>query len=66
MNEETERDTWQRTDKFINRLSFGGRTPLRVEEQRDLELLLRRYRKLHFGSALTDTERAEGRSEINP
>ena len=61
--DERDRDTWQRTDYFIDRI---GRNPLRAAERRDLVLLLRRYRKRYFGSALTDDERNAGWSEINP
>jgi hypothetical protein len=64
MKEETEIDTRNRTDYLIELLSWKHN--LSGKQASDLALLLRRYRKLTFGSALTDTERAEGRSEINP
>jgi hypothetical protein len=66
MSEQTEIDTLQRLDYYINRVSLYDDRSLRAKERRDLELLLRRFRKRWFGSALTDDERAAGRSEINP
>jgi len=68
MNRTDERDldTWQCIDRYIDRLSLYGRRSLRVSERRDIERLLRRYRKLVFGSTLTDTEREAGWAEINP
>lgn len=65
-NDERDRDTWARTDRYIAQLVRVLPRPFTKAERRDLELLLRRYRKATFGSALTDQEQEIGYAEINP
>lgn len=63
--EQLDVDTYTRIDYYIQLLETG-RQWLPRDERRDLALLLRRWRKQRYGSALTHTEQAEGRAEINP
>ena len=46
---DTDLDTWQQTDWLISRL--GENRTLNAKERRNLELLLRRYRKRHHRNA---------------
>jgi hypothetical protein len=64
VTEETELDTRVRTDELITLLQWHQ--TLSREQAHNLALLLRRYRKTYFGSALTDSERREGGSEMEP
>jgi len=64
MNEQTDIDTYTRIDYYIALLDSEHK--LTTRERRDLALLLRRWRKQQYGSALTHTEQKEGRSETNP
>jgi hypothetical protein len=66
MMEQDERDTWHWLDHYIDRLTLYGHIQLTTLERGDLVLLLRRYRKQYFGSALTDEEQKVSRAEINP
>lgn len=63
-SDELDIDTYTRIDYAIHLLESGRR--LTKHEQQDIALLLRRWRKQRYGSALTHTEKLEGRAEVNP
>lgn len=63
-DEQRDVDTYTRMDYSIALLE--GEMRLTKRERRDISYLLRRLRKEKYGSAMTHTEQAEGRSELNP
>lgn len=64
MTEQQDIDTYTKIEYAIGLLESDA--PISPVVRRNIALLLRRWRKERYGSALTERERAEGRAEMNP